>query len=150
LAVEVRHPAFFEDGSEATELDELLRQHAVDRVIFDSRALYSAPPSDEVEAVSQTRKPKLPVRWRALGQNPMLRFVGRNRIEGVDPWLQDAAEAVAGWIREGRRPYVFMHTPDDVLAPELGVRFHELLRTRLDDLPSLDLQAVESPQLELF
>ena len=150
LAVEVRDPVFFQEGHEEKELNELLQHRSVDRVIFDSRALYSQEPSDPVEAVSQTRKPNLPVRWRTTGQRPMLRFVGRNRIGGVDPWLAEAAQAVASWIEGGLNPYVFMHTPDDVLAPQLCARFHEHLRQRLPNLPPLDLKAAAGPQLELF
>ena len=38
---------------------------------------------------------------------------------------------VAGWLREGRSPTVFIHTPDNVDAPELARRFHEQVRALL-------------------
>lgn len=38
---------------------------------------------------------------------------------------------VAAWIEEGRTPYVFMHSPYDVLAPRLARAFHRLLCVRV-------------------
>lgn len=149
LAVEVRHLVFFECGPEAQALNDLLEAHQVDRVIFDSRALFHAPPADAVEAKSQGRKPKLPVEWTATGARPMLRFVGRNEIERVDPWQEEAASVVAKWIQVGKHPYVFMHTPDDTFAPELCRRFHEKLRVYLPDLPELVFPVVPN-QMEFF
>ena len=78
-AVEVRHPDWFESQAEK-ELEQLLREQQIDRVIFDSRPLYSAPPSDEFEEKSQQRKPKVPIRTTITGSNPMLRFIGRNEV----------------------------------------------------------------------
>lgn len=149
LSVEVRHESFFEECEGAGRLNALLQAHAADRVVFDSRALFHAPPSDSVEAKSQGRKPRLPVKWNALGARPMVRFVGRNDIEQVDPWQEEVADVVANWIQEGRHPYVFMHTPDDTFAPQLCRRFHEKLRKRNSDLVALNMPTCEV-QAELF
>lgn len=149
LAVEVRHLDFFTDESIAQRLNQLLESHKVDRVIFDSRALFHAPPSDPAEEKSQGRKPKLPVRWQATGQRPMVRFVGRNAIESVRRWQEEVAEKVATWIGEGKRPYVFMHTPDDSRAPYLCRQFHQLLQKQIPALPDLVFPQKEE-QIELF
>jgi len=151
LAVEVRHPAFFQEGDDEARLEDLLRKEEIDRVIFDSRALYHSAPDDSVEAVSQTRKPRLPVRWRATGKRPFLRLVGRNLWEKTTPWLNEAAEVTAGWLEDGLRPCLFMHAPDDVLAPLLCRRFHEALRRLRPEIPELDYEAPHrGEQLELF
>ena len=149
LAVEVRHEAFFSEGPEEACLNDLLAEHRIDRVIFDSRALFHAPPSDPAEVKSQGRKPRLPVRWMTTGSKPLVRFVGRNDIEQVDPWQDELADVVAKWIHEGRRPYVFMHTPNDTFAPKLCERFHEKLRRRITDLPCLAMPTC-AVQGELF
>jgi len=149
LAVEVRHEAFFRPGRARSDLYSGLRHAKVDRVTFDSRALFSTPPADPIEEESQGRKPHLPVEWTVTGMRPFVRFVGRNDIQQVDPWQAEVAEIVAAWIREGRRPYVFMHTPDDTFAPKLCQRFHALVRERLPDLPTLKFPEVES-QLRLL
>ena len=149
LAVEVRHRAFFDENARASELNGLLKEQGIDRVIFDSRALFQAPPSDPVEEKSQGRKPRLPVRWETTGDRPMIRFVGRNDITQVDPWLAEVAGIVASWIREGKQPYVFMHRPDDTLAPQLCERFHQKLWELMPELPTLKMPQVES-QMDLF
>ena len=150
LAVEVRHSSFFDDSDHEQRLTETLSGRSIDRIIFDSRALYHAPAEDPAEAVSQTRKPNLPVRWRATGKRPFVRFVGRNTPEQADPWLEELAPAIAEWIGQGLHPYVFIHAPDDTFAPPLAERFHRCLRSRLPSLPELDLRAAHSDQLELF
>ena len=132
-------------------MQAMLQSRNMDRVIFDSGALYQSPPDDPVEAVSQTRKPNLPVRWEVAGERPFLRLVGRNQSEKSAPWLKSAAMVAAGWIREGKHPYLFMHSPDDTFAPRLAERFHRFLKQEIPDLVPLDLRkASEEAQLSLF
>ena len=149
LAVEVRHPDFFTGESAEQALDQILIRQRVDRVIFDSRALFHAPPSDPAEEKSQGRKPRLPVNLKSTGMRPMVRFVGRNRIEQTDPWQDEIADKVAAWIREGKHPYVFMHTPDDTLAPYLCQQFHCKLQERIPELADLVFPKSQE-QMELF
>ncbi|MNV84067.1 hypothetical protein D3C71_1779160 [compost metagenome] len=63
------------------------------------------------------------------------------------PWL----DKVARWIEDGRTPYVFLHTADNRLAPQLARRFHAQLMARLPglaDLPELIVEpAREQPGL---
>lgn len=136
-AVEVRHRSWFDEGPRERQLDELLRSRGIDRVLFDSRALYSAPPSDAAEQVSQTRKPRSPLRFTVTASRPFARIIGRNRIPDVQPWIAEWADVVAGWIGDGLSPLVFTHTPDDRFAPEMAAAFHEALRERMADLPPL-------------
>ncbi|MEM7791939.1 MAG: DUF72 domain-containing protein [Verrucomicrobiota bacterium] len=149
LAVEVRHEEFFQNNAAEDELNSLLAERKIDRSIFDSRALFHAPPCDPIEEKSQGRKPRLPVKWHATGQRPFIRFVGRNEIERVDPWLKETAAVVSKWIHEGKQPYVFMHAPNDVLAPQLCRRFHRHLMHELPALSDLVFPAISS-QLALF
>ena len=149
LAVEVRHLDFFTVASSEQTLNQLLESHKVDRVIFDSQALFHAPPSDPAEERSQGRKPRLPVRWKTTGQRPMVRFVGRNKIESIRLWQEEVAKKVGTWINEGKHPYVFMHTPDDTLAPYSCRQFHQLLQRQIPSLPDLAFPQ-QQQQIELF
>ncbi|MEM1222814.1 MAG: DUF72 domain-containing protein [Verrucomicrobiota bacterium] len=149
LAVEVRHEEFFENEAAQDELNSLLAEQKIDRSIFDSRALFQAAPSDPFEEKSQERKPKLPVKWHTTGSRPFVRFVGRNDIEKANPWLKEVTQVVAKWIREGKQPYIFMHMPDDTLAPQLCRRFHKHLMQEFQDLPDLVFPSISS-QLALF
>lgn len=147
-AVEVRHPDYFDDGPIERELESLLRAHGVDRVTMDTRALFSRPPSDAVEEESQRRKPRSPIRKSVTGQSPMLRLVGRNRIEEALPWIEEWTLQVAAWIRDGLRPIVFTHAPDDAFAPDLARLFHAHLRQLLPDLPQLPTWPAEIEKAE--
>lgn len=142
-AVEVRHLDWFK-GDPQSRLFDMLQQRGVDRVIFDSRPLYSLPPTDEFEEKSQRRKPKIPIRARVTGQRPMLRLVGRNdvglanEITSCDAAIDAWTRVVADWIRAGLKPIVFTHTPDDRFAPDFAMRFHQRLADRVEDLGSVD------------
>ena len=137
FAVEVRHLDFFNHADNDDRLNELLFELGMDRVVFDSRALFSAPPDDEFELASQGRKPNLPVQPRAIGDRPLVRFVGRNRIEEVEPWIEEWVPVIAEWISMGKTPYVFTHSPDDLYAPEFARHFHQALRLLVPLVPEL-------------
>jgi uncharacterized protein YecE (DUF72 family) len=155
LSVEVRHADYFDEGRHEQKLDELLTLHGVDRCLFDSRCLYSAPASTQSELVSQGRKPNSPFRTTVTGKRPMLRFVGRDQVELADPWIAQWAPNVASWIESGLTPYIFTHAPNDAFGPVFARRFHEALRNVRPSTPELlvpDFTPPEKPsrQRRLF
>jgi uncharacterized protein YecE (DUF72 family) len=123
-AVEVRHFDWYDHGPWESRLDGLLSDLGIDKVLFDSRCLYSLPPEDAIEATSQTRKPKTPHRTTVTGKHPLVRFVGRNRLSQVEDFMTPWANVVARWIRSGLEPYFFTHAPDDRVAPSLARALH--------------------------
>lgn len=137
LAVEPRHDDYFDAATIESEFDALLREHGADRALFDSRALFHAPPDDPIERASQGRKPNPQRRTTVTGQRPFLRFVGRNNLQLVTEWINEWADVIAGWIEEGRQPYVFCHAPDDTLAPVFAEMLHAAISTRVGGLPNL-------------
>ncbi|KAA8710867.1 DUF72 domain-containing protein [Pseudomonas cannabina] len=147
LAVEVRNMAFFMKGDEERMLNRLLLERGIERICLDSRALFSCISSDPAVLHAQSKKPKVPPRPAALTLFPQVRFIGRPELEANDPFLVQWVEKVALWIEEGRTPYVFLHTPDNLRAPELARRFHEQLMVRLPGLPSLP-ELDRGPQVE--
>lgn len=153
FAVEVRHPDYFGHADCDDRLNELLFELAMDRVIFDSRSLFSAPPSDAFEEASQVRKPNLPVRPIATGPRPIVRFVGRNRVEDNWPAIEAWIPLLAEWIERGKTPYFFTHSPDDRFAPAFARRFHADLRAmcpQIRPLPKLWEGEKLKRQRELF
>jgi hypothetical protein len=54
---------------------------------------------------------------------------------------------VAAWLREGRSPTVFIHTPDNVDALDLARRFHADVRSRLPELDPLPEPLTPPPTL---
>jgi uncharacterized protein YecE (DUF72 family) len=137
-AVEVRHPAFFDDPRATRLLEEALADAAAEWVPFDTTALFQSPPKSPAEREAWANKPRVPRRSRALTDRPIVRYLGRDSpaqtIEGWRHWIDIAA----GWLREGRSPTVFIHTPDNADAPVLARRFHDDVRScvpRLEALP---------------
>ncbi len=154
-AVEVRHPAFFAGGDDELALDTMLTRQGVDRVLFDSRAIFAGPPNDAYERESQRRKPRVPLRRTVTGKRPLVRFVGRNQIEHSRTELDEWAPIVADWIHQGLEPYFFTHAPCDTFAPAMARMFHEALTGVIPQLPPLpptyeQRVAAHPRQLELF
>lgn len=151
LAVEVRHTAFFARGEEERALNRLLHERGVERICMDTRALFSCQSRDPALLHAQSKKPRLPVRPAAFSESPQLRFVGHPELEANDRFLAHWLDKVASWIESGRRPHVYLHTPDNRLAPDLAMRFHDQLARRLPGLPPLTVPAMQSEsQLSLL
>ncbi|MGI9471953.1 MAG: DUF72 domain-containing protein [Rubripirellula sp.] len=133
-AVELRHMDWFDSGEHEKRINDFLMDRRIDKVLFDSRPLFQSPPDDAIETESQRRKPKTPIRQTVTGKHPMLRIVGRNRIEMTDRFFSQWAPIVAGWIRDGLEPYVFTHAPDDQFAPALARRLASRMQCETPEL----------------
>lgn len=151
--VEVRHPVFFTGGAAEQALDAMLAERGVDRAVMDTRPLRAAPPPlDTPTRQAQARKPDLPVRPIGLARHPFVRYVAHPDEAANGPWLAAWAEVVAAWVAEGRAPYVFIHSPGDVIVPALARRFHRMVRARgapVGELPPWPGEA-GPPQLSLI
>jgi uncharacterized protein YecE (DUF72 family) len=136
-AVEVRHFDWYDSGPNEFWLDDLLRDLHMDKVLFDSRCLYSKPPADEVEKVSQSRKPKTPIRQTVTGEHPFLRIVGRNNLERRHAMDQRMGTGHCRVDSSGLKPFIFTHAPDDKFAPEFARRMHNAIRQYNPDVPDM-------------
>ncbi|AEB43292.1 DUF72 domain-containing protein [Verrucosispora sp. FIM060022] len=136
-AVEVRHPEFFTDARAARELTEVLTRAGAEWVPFDTTAFFASPPTSDAERDAWVKKPRTPLRTEALTDQPIVRYLGRDDPDRtVDGW-QRWVDITVGWLREGRSPTVFIHTPDNAQAPTLARRFHDEVRARLPELAPL-------------
>jgi uncharacterized protein YecE (DUF72 family) len=135
--VEVRHRAFFQDPRSEQHLERVLGEVGAEWVTFDTTVLFGSPPVTDAEREAWRNKPRVPRRSRALTSHPVVRYLGRDdaarTIAGCQPWL----DTVEGWLREGRSPTVFIHTPDNVAALELARRFHDDVRARVPEVDPL-------------
>jgi|SRR5579884_74105 len=148
-AVEVRHRAFFEDPRWEQRLEQVLGEVGAEWVTFDTTVLYETPPSTDMEREAWMKKPRLPRRQRALTDQPIVRYIGRDdeelTVAGWQPWL----DTVVDWLREGRSPTVFIHTPDNDAALTLARRFHTDVRARLPEVEPLP-EAIPAAPPTLF
>jgi uncharacterized protein YecE (DUF72 family) len=148
-AVEVRHPAFFTDPQSTRLLEGMLAGAAAEWIPFDTTAFFKSLPTSAAERDAWAKKPRTPRRSLALTDRPIVRYLGRDdsarTIEGWQFW----ADVVAAWLREGRSPTVFLHTPDNADAPALARRFHADVRARVPELEPLSEPAPVEP-LTLF
>ena len=135
--VEVRHRAFFEDPRAEQLLEKVLGDVGAEWVAFDTTVLFATPPTSDAEREAWTKKPRMPRRSRALTAHPVVRYIGRDdcerTVEGWQPWL----DTVVDWLREGRSPTVFIHTPDNAESLVLARRFHDDVRARLPEVEEL-------------
>ncbi|MEM9594586.1 MAG: DUF72 domain-containing protein [Acidobacteriota bacterium] len=131
LAVELRHRGFFAAGAMGP-VDALLTARGAERAIMDTRALRSGDPNHPDVEAALHKKPDLPVVPAALGRHPYVRFVGHPDPEVNEPYVLELATAAASWIARGQVPYVMIHCPNNVHAPPLARRFHDLLSQQLD------------------
>lgn len=150
-AVEVRHLDFFRKDDHERRLNRLLHGRGVERTIFDSRGLFASGNTDVATLDAQQKKPRLPVHAIALGQQPTVRFIAGMDNQQSLRWLQPWVSKCVQWLGEGRSPIMFMHTPDNRLAPELARLFHAQLAQRIAELPPMahwpgELELQQAPQ----
>lgn len=119
-AVEVRSADFFDGGAGERALDALLGELGMERVVFDTRGLFASAATDPATVDAKRKKPRVPVRFTAIGAKPFVRFVGDPDVARNDAVFAEWAAVVARWVGEGRTPYFFTHHPDDAWAPELA------------------------------
>lgn len=136
FAVEVRHRAFYDNQDEALRLNDLLAHFACERIVLDTRPLRSGDMDHPDVRSARHQKPDLPVTPTALGPHPLVRFIGHPEAAVNTPWLNLWSRTLAGWLEQGRQPYLFAHCPNDFYAPGLARRLHQRLE-QLANLPAM-------------
>lgn len=151
LAVEVRHPAFFDRSDDERALNRLLRDQGVERICLDTRALFSCAAVDAAVVDAQRKKPRLPVRPTAFTSAPQLRFVGHPLLGENERFLAPWLDKFADWIDAGHTPHAYLHMADNRHAPALARAFHAHLARHLPGLPPLPaVSSPAAPQLDLL
>ena len=154
FAVEVRNPRFFEGKCDEVSFNQALADLNVDRVIFDTRALFAGKAEDEDVKDAQRRKPRLRVSKTATASRPFIRFVGHPTMKLTEKYLKEWVAPVLQWLDQGLQPYFFTHMPDDLYAPDLGRRFTQLLSDAGLELEipkwPFELEPLKPEQMDLF
>ncbi|NVK56401.1 MAG: DUF72 domain-containing protein [Alteromonadaceae bacterium] len=151
-AVEVRHPAFFAKGEAERALNRCLIQHQTNRIIMDTRSLFSGPADNDITAEVRTKKPRVPVNVIATANQPVVRFVGNNNPSDNErcllPWVSKCHQ----WRQQNKTCYLFFHRPDNQHAPWLAQQFIDLYNQcyAATPLPSLHFAPPSAQQSSLF
>jgi uncharacterized protein YecE (DUF72 family) len=135
--VELRHASFFDGGPAHRAVDDLLGAAGIGRVVLDTRPLLAASPRTDAAVEERRTKPTLPVVTDVMGAMPIVRVIGSDDLDGTADGLRRWIPQLAGWIDEGREPYVFVHQPENLESPALARRLHAEVAARLDGLAEL-------------
>ena len=149
LAVEVRHPDWFEMVHHAS-LNNLLARHDMARVICDTRPIRDLQ-DDAILAGSvyqrllqaRLRKPHLPILPERTASFTFLRYIGHPQLEANIGFIDEWAKHLAAWLDEGTDAYVFCHCPAEILDPWLCRQFHQRV-SALYPLPPLPWDAADA------
>jgi uncharacterized protein YecE (DUF72 family) len=153
VAVEVRHPDWFESKTSA-KLDEMLTATRASRVVFDVRPAHNSKSPLAVSA--QERKPDVPLVPVALQNFVLVRYISSPVEEENDSYLSEWIPRLKTWLNEDREVYFFAHCPYEELSPTIARTVYHRLSAEID-LPPLPWDEIEKPaspadfkQLSLF
>lgn len=148
--IEVRNLGFFDKSDTEKHFNQLLMQYDVNRVIFDTRTLFSNPAKDDDSVEALINKPKVPTHVIATAKQPLIRFISPTDTSLADKALDQWANKFIEWIDEGRTPYIFFHTPDKIYTPDLAQRFSTKLHQLKSEIPVIKLWNKQDQQSSLF
>lgn len=155
LAVEVRHLDWFDTSHDET-LNQLLAEHNMARVTIDTRPIRSlAGDAILTGSVYQTlleareRKPNVPVLPKRTADFVFVRYIGHPDLQINRPFLDEWGEYFSSQMKEGAEVYVFCHSPDNLIAPDLCRELHRRVAKNIP-VPPLPWDEVELEQPSLF
>ncbi|NRB42380.1 MAG: DUF72 domain-containing protein [Pseudomonadales bacterium] len=153
-AVEVRHGAFFSGGDAQQDLTALLAKYRIDKVVFDSRGLFSSTSQDAATLEAKQKKPSLPLDLQVTGNNPIIRFIAHENLQANNLIFDALADQIIAWGRQGKTPYLFAHLADNSQVHLLAKHLHQRLQLKapsIKDLPTWPVEReCESGQIGLF
>ena len=148
LALEVRHPAWFAPPV-VTQLNRMLSQFQIARVLLDTRPIYSSP--DDPQANHPRRKPQLPLQPTLTANWSLVRFISHPQAKYNQSFLQEWVALVTEWLHQGRKVYFLVHCPVEERSPDNAFTFQEMLQAHQAPIPTLPWQQLNLPQqLSLF
>jgi uncharacterized protein YecE (DUF72 family) len=149
LALEVRNLEWFEEDR-AKQLNALLENLGVGRVLLDTRPIYNCP--DDPKIAFERRKPKVPLQPCLTAKFTLIRFISHPQPKYNQAFLQEWAAQVDRWLQQGIEIYFFVHCPVEDHSPFTARSFQQLLELQGANIPRLpwDNLASDPVQLNLF
>jgi uncharacterized protein YecE (DUF72 family) len=158
LGVEVRHLDWF-DSPHRDSLNQLLAGLNMARVVIDTRPIRSlegdasiAGSSYESLLEARERKPDVPVFLERTADFIFLRFIGHPELSQNFSMMDEWVEYLVREMEQGATVFVFCHSPDNLIAPEISREFHRriALKINIPPLPWDDIKPSGFEQARLF
>jgi uncharacterized protein YecE (DUF72 family) len=143
LAVEVRHLDWFSEPFHA-ELNKLLHEHNVAKVLIDTRPIRDMAEAKiedgKVQVLieqAQERKPNVPLIPELTASFAFVRYIGHPQIDLNAILLDEWADRLVGWLKEGADIFAFCHCPDETQSPQICRELQRRVsaRIKIDPLP---------------
>ena len=146
-ALELRHLAWFDGSAAQQELDELLIERDISRIVLDTRPLHAVPAVSSAATEEKGNKPDLPITLDAVGSRPIIRVIGEDSPQGTMKGLLKWVPKLISWLDQGREPYVFVHQPENLDSPGLARALHTAVSMQYPAVAPLpEAPAVEEPE----
>jgi uncharacterized protein YecE (DUF72 family) len=142
LAVEVRHPDFYEEVQEA-RLNELLARQHIGRVMMDTRPMLRGTAEEQRENQARERKPHLPLRIVTTSDFAFVRYIGHPRMEENEAFLETWAQQIGEWLKQGLTVYAFCHCPYEEHSPGICAELYRRVAV-VASLPPLTWTTTET------
>lgn len=130
LGVEVRHLDWF-DEQHRSALNQLLAERNMARVVIDTRPIRNLSGDESIRGSAyeslleaRERKPNVPVFEDQTTDFTFLRFIGHPEMEQNQPYMKEWVRRISDQLSAGSDAFVFCHSPDNYLAPEICREFH--------------------------
>jgi uncharacterized protein YecE (DUF72 family) len=151
FSLEPRHPGWFAKEVEP-DLNALLSEYGIGRVLYDVRPLRAADRSDAGIRKAQDSKPQVPVRVARTASHAHLRYIAHPDLAMNDRPLAQWTPIAARWIEEGATVYVAMHSIVESHMPHLCRTFHDMVGAIVPLPPLPDWADIDEPsaQMSLF
>lgn len=153
LAVEVRHLSWF-DEPQHDALNQLLREHNMARVVIDTRPIRDLKGDKilrgsvyESLLAARERKPDVPVIPERTADFVFVRYIGHPSMQINLPLLAEWGDFVAGQLKDGLDAFVFCHSPENLTAPWLCRKLHQLVADQIT-IPPLPWDETDSGTFE--
>lgn len=133
LAVEVRHSGWFDSPYDEL-LDRLLSQRNMARVTIDTRPIRSLAGDESLAGSTyeslleaRERKPDVPVIPKRTSDFVFVRYIGHPQMDVNPPLLEEWGSYFAAEMKSGADVFMFCHSPDNLIAPNLCKELHRLV-----------------------
>jgi uncharacterized protein YecE (DUF72 family) len=146
LALEVRHPQWFAPAP-AAQLNELLQQLGIGRVLLDTRPIYEC--DDNPQLTSERRKPKLPLQPVITAPFSIIRFISHPERDFNHSFMENWATYLQNWLQKKIDIYLFIHCPIEEHSPQNALYFHRLLENQASPIPPLPWASLPSEPMQM-